>query len=513
MLEDWDAFCARFFHLAERYSQPTTTDETVRLGMMIESLRLDFAAAVARSDEAAMMECMGEAHRATVTYVFDQILDYLAHLRSDFETFARHVSLWLRVDDSGPLLDGTIAFHLNADDLSFSIAVQPTADPDAYQLYLSGGAIQAIDDLALAGFSQPDFFTAPGCDWQRDGFTLLDTSRLRNAIRPMERFWDYQLAVIDLVAAEPGAPMTLDLVGAYWSAIPIGDPDRLRTAGLVSLIALTWLVAHEECHYRNGHFLLDDELKAEFDGDEEVGLHRTIEWNADQSATRAIVDIFFDDLWANALPPQCAARPEWLVRLILTGIALPILIVDRGIQLGAPEGEYPAATERLVGQIVTLFARIQEGLSHSAAFVPSRPIPYSPVDRDAQRTFIRQVVTSFIPDLATLCNRLELETATGIGRRYGMGGAYDPPLPNLADPSAWIDEMVEACSNSLTGERGRLGEDGRLNATVFDRVRLLNIGDDLFRQALQASRTDLHGRHREKISRLTGRSDSDPVDG
>jgi hypothetical protein len=117
-------------------------------------------------------------------------------------------------------------------------------------------------------------------------------------------------------------------------------------AALLVEIALVWIFLHEESHYREGHFSYKQNMSSK-------GVHidpkikRLLELQADKSATSGVFQGYLTDEMADKLLPTFPEGLGGLFRIILNGIGLAIIMLDRGVSVNKQQNNYPSPITRL----------------------------------------------------------------------------------------------------------------------------------------------------------------------
>lgn len=477
----------------------------------VEWIRAAFRQARDAGDEETIQAAFAELHQATVLRIWPQLLDYQRHLSSDIATFFPQFSRWMIADDHGFFVDGTIGLHLNSDDQRFSIAIQPLPPDDEagpFRIYLAGGSIIAIDDIVLNSLCRGHFLTSRRVPvthreilWPEADPPLYSDWAGYKAPLPVNRYWDYGIAIHDIFLGEPEAPIAADLLSLYLSNLPF-DPPRLHSAGLISTISLSWLLAHEECHYRNGHFDLPAEAAAEYDMDEAVGLARTLEWNADQSATSAVVDIFMTEDWLDALPPHFERDPYWMLRFVLIGIAIPMLLIDRGAQMEGKGDDHPSPLARLVGQLHAVFRRLDHNVRARLPALFGLAV-YDPWSSGARWDAISSIVSEVVRDIAIVVEGLALENDIGITGRYDDEVRYIPPLG--AEGAQGLADAIARFVAQQFGGGGEPDPSSPFHQGIFEEFTMMWAGDGLFNDLAAPTREAIVRAHQARFRQLFSR--------
>jgi hypothetical protein len=325
--------------------------------------------------QASAAELAAEAARQLHYVWLVQVKEYEAACIDDINTFLRYFTRWMSMARTNVYLDGTLSTHTNLSDFSFNAFIAPTpgARLEECRVYLSGGVLFALDDLACRSFCNQAMLA---WDVSRDcstweGCQCYFASLNQPGIRPAVRYWNYAVADADLLEMRLDGPWRSGLLPAYFSGMPIGSPGRMNAAAFAATVGLSWIFAHEESHYRNGHIHMlagpeggEQMLFAEGGSSdlpvEDLALRRALEWNADCSATNAVIDVYFDETHLGELPENCPKNAEWLLRLVIAGMLLPAMLFDRASQFRKSTGDHPSGLCRLICIIAAACRRIGE---------------------------------------------------------------------------------------------------------------------------------------------------------
>lgn len=236
---------------------------------------------------------------------------------------------------------------------------------------ISLGAMLALDDFFVRLACHGGFFSSgldgpwwSGCQcfWAGRG----------NDCLPFTRYYDYQLRI------NAGAIWQTWLSG-YFFGIPL-DKGRQALARFMFHVGVLWLMMHEEGHYCEGHLFYRRELMGAFRPGSrvsEVGgmtgpgqdlmVEKVMEWQADRSATRAVIDVVHASELLAMLPRCCPRDALTLRRLILTAIGCVVLVMDKARQIYGQSATYPTLRTRLLGVILTAIAH---GLDRGREYFP-----------------------------------------------------------------------------------------------------------------------------------------------
>ncbi len=145
-------------------------------------------------------------------------------------------------------------------------------------------------------------------------------------------------------------------------------------------VGVLWLMMHEEGHYCEGHLLYRRELMGAFRLSprvSEVGgmtgpgqdlvVEKVMEWQADRSATRAVIDVVHASELLAMLPRCCPRDALTLRRLSLTAIGCVVLVMDKARQIYGQSATYPTLRTRLLGVIL---AAVAHGLDRGREYFP-----------------------------------------------------------------------------------------------------------------------------------------------
>ena len=253
-----------------------------------------------------LREAVNVASRSRSSQWHSDLSTYHSLAMTDYSKFLDAFYIWMNCDRTNLFYDGTLATHLNYGDFGFSNRISPIpgTKSEEFRIYMSGGTLMALDDLAFRVFCNSDFLSREIGDQDRlwDGCTCFFAHLHNYYLRPEIRYWNYNMDFSPLlVGCGRNEPVFAPFFPLYYSGIPTGDPERITAASFAATIGLSWLLAHEEAHYRNGHFHFLSGPKPEgkwFDYSEELPggapaetflssepfVQRALEWNADTTA-------------------------------------------------------------------------------------------------------------------------------------------------------------------------------------------------------------------------------------
>jgi hypothetical protein len=186
------------------------------------------------------------------------------------------------------------------------------------------------------------------------------------ALMPSIRFSNYEPIDNPEFGKYTGSPVQSSL-GLLHCGVPIGDEDRMYTAGLMEFLSLTWIMFHEESHYWHGHihYLFSNEV-AVLDESEsftkDALLLKTFEWEADRNATLDLMNMFFTD---RIDPPFELPRYftttnslSWYIRLIICALGSTILIFQKRKLITGVTGFYPSPECRMSTVLGIIYSRL-----------------------------------------------------------------------------------------------------------------------------------------------------------
>lgn len=167
---------------------------------------------------------------------------------------------------------------------------------------VSSGLIHAIDDLAHTIFADPQ---SPLMDYVGKRPTSVLRSNDHTSF-DSQRYWDYQ--EIDAIGRSQ------KICTPYFRVLS-GSIERQRLADFCSMLAIYWIIAHEDAHVYLGHLgffnkkigdsdrarSLFNELVNELKGGSNDE-HRSAELDADRNASMRLVDEFFHLPYFTELP-------------------------------------------------------------------------------------------------------------------------------------------------------------------------------------------------------------------
>jgi len=219
------------------------------------------------------------------------------------------------------------------------------------------GVLFCLQDLALRACSAETFFNPhPG---DHDFELAWQGSRCRAPLQtfpPRLRYWDYSTTgpqidprLFDIWQATGTTPKSsedIPWIGRFIRKAP-ADPERLELAVAMMHVALTWIVLHEEAHFRQGHLLYRERSRREdpnfiYTPD----MSRAFEFQADKDATDGVASIFFRSIWHQALPDYARRDWSWLMRFVSTAVGLAIIAMDIGRRRYGQVEYYPEPRTR-----------------------------------------------------------------------------------------------------------------------------------------------------------------------
>jgi hypothetical protein len=484
--------------------------------------------------QSAVRELSSEAGRQLKYVWLVQAKDYESVCTADMNRFLHEYPLWMSMGRTNLYLDGTIELQVNYSDFSFAAFITPTPGTclEECRIYLSGGMLFALDDLACRIFCNQGMLawdvTKGSSNW--NGCDCYFGSSNEPSVRPMVRYWNYEVAEADLLSSRVAGPWRGNLLPAYFSGMPVGAEDRINAASFAATIGLSWILAHEEAHYRNGHVHMLSELPTA--PDEEVQtlfaegsssdlpisdarLKRQLEWNADCSATNAVFDIFFVESHLQHLPANCPRNAEWLLRLVISGILLPVMLIDLGAQFTASKDDHPSGLCRLICIIATACRRLKEMVRPGPRYRPDIANLANLPEEATLLAFTYRVVMGAMTEASVIGEILENENSEGrnpfryehpMGEGDNIAYLVYETLKTMFKPEtfAFFAERIPAPPPP--------SDDLRLSTAVFDEVGTYIKSDpksDPLIARLNAYSETLAATHREKIVKLLGKQKTD----
>ena len=397
--------------------------------------------------------------------------------------------------------DNTLATHLNWGDFKFAANISPIpgTNHSRFRIYLSGGLLMAVDDLAFRAFCNQAFFSweiGAGQRWM--GCRCYFAHLHKNHVKPELRYWDYSYdASTILQAAAQGEPLFTHLIPLFYSGVPIDDDERIRAAKFAANIAYAWVLAHEVGHYRNGHFdylranptafgrkqnltvAAGEVMMAEGSSPGNVPvnhfLKRFLEWDADRAATESVVDIFFNPDQAGNLPSYCDQKSMWLFRVILLGMIMAAMIFDRAAQASGDSASHPPGLVRVIGIIIAASRRLNE-LTFPGPIYDKELAEFAGTPRIQDHFFfLHAVIADLFTDIHLLAEIIENENIEG-----SRGQHYAFPIGNDGEDATYLvyQTLITMCrppfSEMFTAMRDKAVKkqpDGRWTVGVFQEVK------------------------------------------
>lgn len=218
------------------------------------------------------------------------------------------------------------------------------------RICLNKGLLWALEDIFLRLTANKDFFSHdssdtrlwPGCDciWTH-GF---------GKITPKTRYTDYTPTEIQKNQIQG------TILSHHFESLPT-DIERMNLTALLMAIATTYVIIHEETHYDAGHIAFMNSRgnfsilnEAERNLPELSGeLMRTMEWEADYHASRAIFLIYHSSSYHQMLPSYCQIDPEsWMQRVIIIAISSLNIALQKVRITNGSDNLHPHPRTRLI---------------------------------------------------------------------------------------------------------------------------------------------------------------------
>jgi hypothetical protein len=281
--------------------------------------------------------------------------DYIASAASDYTPLVKTLSARSKFDN--PKYQPTSALSLHtSDSLTFDAYAQMEPDGTSTTFVVSLGLLFAIEDLFIRACCNHSFFSFdfrsyeeiwPGCDclWLRGGFSV-----------PYTRFYDYRQQVLSPLGGEDAeGPYLASQLSGFFTGIPF-DNVRWHLSQILTKIALTYVLVHEEAHYWEGHLHFMNKTHGLLRMSEAAGhgipgdaeLLKLLEWQADRHAARGALDVWFRPKMLPALPGIYGGSREWLLRLIMTAVASVTLIFHKVQSIYGSSTKYPQPRSRAI---------------------------------------------------------------------------------------------------------------------------------------------------------------------
>lgn len=305
----------------------------------------------------------------------DVVADYSIALREDYISTINYLISTSRPSNKSILFKHQLRFCIE-ESLQFNAFVH--FEDNKVVTNVSFGLLLSLDDLFARLGCSADFYSFDASSerlW--NGAECLWFHPERTPFKPKIRYHNYAFTVDPMLALN--APPTSGL-GLFYSAIAWGDLERIGLADFMSKIGLMWVLMHEEGHYTNGHLshlvekyshlnqsLQISETTSSIDSAESE-FAKIKEWQADVSATNAVVDYFLNAECFPSLPAYCqkaastkkentARQVQWLFRAIIVSIGTTVLILQKSHSIHGTSKRYPLPRTRLLLSIVVAFSR------------------------------------------------------------------------------------------------------------------------------------------------------------
>lgn len=321
-------------------------------------------------------------------------------------------------------------------DVFFDVTIKQQDVEKIIDIEVTIGSFLIIEDLIYRAGCNKDFFSfdvEKNNERQWKGTNCFWFYRY-GIFQPESRYYDYH--------QKEGANLTGSFLSSFFNAIPLEDNNRIKVINFIIKIELTWVLMHEEGHHIEGHLLYEKERVnsnkplSEMDY---IGInnleHKTIEWEADRSATHAVIDIFFKDDFFDKLPCYCGNnRVGWLLRLILISIGSTALIFQKAqYEYSTDTSGYPNIKTRLVSSFIHAIARINENTEKNWEYTIL-------IDFKNTNTLklIETSILGALDDLNTLSILINEESHLNIWSNDG-----DPPKINKGQPVGILDSIQE----------------------------------------------------------------------
>ncbi len=313
-----------------------------------------------------------------------------------------------RFSDPNLAAQDPLRLSFSADeDLEFDVYCEPD-DDDKHDLeiHISTGALHALNDLSMRALSAEDFLN----EYIDESKNLMRWQGCRTIeaepiAEPKYRYYDYNASVN---AEEMEAFIHGGYIGTYFKKIPL-DENRSHLGRVLVDIALSFLVLHEESHYREGHFSYDRELSAH-GKDLDPTTNKVLELQADKHAAAGVFEIFYLPNYSKSALDSWPIGQRGLFRVILTGIALAIVVLLRKEKIHGRDKYYPSPLTRFGMAALT-------GKKVVASRVDSKYESYFSEGTAGYKTSIEFAITSFnglhssIFDLFALLDLLQSESS------------------------------------------------------------------------------------------------------
>lgn len=233
--------------------------------------------------------------------------------------------------------------------LLFHAEVMPTLTGEV-ELLMSTGTFFSLQDLFYRLSCSADFFSLVPEEGNIELWTGTDCAWLVTSgpYHPTNRYLDY-------TPAEVTQFLSRTLSSTFFSAVPI-DAERLELAEFLFEVGVGFILLHEEGHYCNGHLQWYEDkhrIGCIEEGGGQVSAisgseRRVLEWQADRTAIRAVIDVFFRRENLARLPEYTKRSPVWLFRAIIAAVGSVILILQKRAGSGVHSEFYPSEKTRLL---------------------------------------------------------------------------------------------------------------------------------------------------------------------
>lgn len=329
------------------------------------------------------------------------------------------------------------------------------SDDNQALVNVSFGLLAALDDLFSRLACSEDFFSFDPVHqgkkaWKGNQCIWFNLETL--PYKPETRYLNYSFRedyhLITTTKARQG-------LGVFYSAIPWFDDERLEMAYFMSQIGLMWVLMHEEGHYTNGHLsylaekfsYLNEPIKISDSSSnlldsESPDFLKVQEWQADVSATNAVIDFFFRADNFDFLPRYCKkgfeSKVRWLLRLIIVSIGSTVLTLQKANTICGTSENYPAPRTRLLLSILVAYNRVADARFNSLI---SRAMHKEPL-------IISDIILGAFEDLLTvsdLINREQMVNWDNSGKAPLIGKTHNLELVDTEAEASIASILITGC--------------------------------------------------------------------
>jgi hypothetical protein len=387
----------------------------------------------------------------------DVVAEYSKALREDYISTINYLISTSRPSDKSILFKHPVRFRIE-ENFQFNAFVHLEDDQVITNVFY--GLLLSLDDLFSRLGCSADFysFNASGERiWKGTECIWFHPERI--PFKPEVRYHNYAFTVDPMLALNASPTSGL---GLFYGAIAWGDLERIGLADFMSKIGLMWVLMHEEGHYTNGHLshlvekysylnqsLQIGEATNNIDSDS-AEFAKIKEWQADVSATNAVVDYFLNAECFPSLPAYCkkasstrrentARQVHWLFRAIIVSIGTTVLVLQKSQSIHGASERYPLPRTRLLLSIIVAFSRATDPRFNNLVLDAMRD--------DSQ--FIFNCIIGAFEDLLTASGLINREQHVD----FWDDNSNETPLIRKTHQLGLIDSEFEAtvASLSITG--------------------------------------------------------------